>query len=156
MSGTEGGSKVTETPKAATAAQIEAACPGAGAEFVLGQIKAGATIEDAKGAFIKALAAEKTAREAADAKLAEAGKKGTTGLNPNQARMGAGAGADTAGDGSAVEEFNAKVQTQMAQGKTRDAAINSVKAGNRDLFRRYLLETNPASAHALINQKFAA
>jgi len=49
--------------KPATLAQIKGACPGADSEFVMSQVEAGASLPDAKAAYIDTLAARLQNRE---------------------------------------------------------------------------------------------
>lgn len=54
----------TTTPTAATLSQLEAACPGADAEFLLAQTRAGATVQAAQTTYIETLTARIESRDA--------------------------------------------------------------------------------------------
>jgi signal peptide peptidase SppA len=146
---------------AATIAEIEAACPGAPASFVLAQAKAGASAfaalrawsaeqsrmikanyekeEDAKKAMEEE---EEEAKKAAMEKEEEEAKKARArakGVTPARAIASRGAVADS---GDPVSEFNAQVKAAMDGGLDYTRALSRVVRENPDLHRAYLDAAN--------------
>jgi len=139
--------KTTET-KAATIAEIKAACPGANDSFVLKQLEAGATVQAAQTAFIaeqkqqiEAAKAEQTKAEKELQELkASGGKKhpGVEGLKED-----APGGTTTAGKPGAVEAWNAKVRELMAEEKlTKAEAVKAAARREPQMHADYLNAVN--------------
>jgi len=132
-------------PVAASLEQIEAACPGASSEFVLGQLKAKATTEQAQTAFIKSLAEAKAASDekakaaeeraaAAEskAKAAEPAKDGKKPVGHDPLReQGKGSNETDASD--PVAKFDAMVAEKVAAGMPKHEAYRAVCRDNDEL-----------------------
>ena len=109
-------------PAAATLAELKAACPGAGASFLLEQVEKGATLAQATSAFITHQQSELAKRED-ELKAARAANTGTTGVQPlNDGDRAATAGAATSG--TATETFWAAVNERVKGGMKRSQAIS--------------------------------
>jgi len=125
-----------EQPQAATVQDIKAALPGATADFIVAQAMKGATLAEAKDAYLADVEAQ---NKALVADLAAA--KAAPGLDPVNAG-GAAGGAAT--DDTATEKWDALVAAQMAAGKTRQKAFEIVARQNPDLRVAYVAEYNAA------------
>lgn len=147
-----------EGPKAATLAELKAACPGAPSDWVLGQLEASATVSAAQAAFIAAQQAEIVKAKADAAKAADEAKaKQSAGLGVNPLGTTGGSGSTgTPLTGNAVNDFNALVRQEMRDnGGDRMKAANTVARQNPTAHKAYLLATNPKSQHDAIENKFA-
>lgn len=160
-------SAIAEQPKAATLAELKAACAGAPSDWILAQLEAGATIQQAQTAFIAHLKAEadkaKADAEKAAAEAAAKAKAGGLGVDPvtggrgsSTAHLGgAGGGSYVAQEtGDARADYDAAVGAFMGKGLSRMEARQQVERANPRLLRDYLLATNPADKHEMIQQKF--
>lgn len=153
-----------DTPKAATLAEIEAGCKGATSDFVLAQLKAGATIEAAKDAWITKLTADrdsaseaaKTARSEADQAKADAkAKEGKPGNEPIVGKGGKAAATNAGGD--PVADFDAAVVDCIkTHSVSRRKAIAMVCNSDPELHRAFLDATNDSEARGKIAKRFAA
>ena len=136
---------------AATVPELQKAFPAASSDFLIAQAVAGATIEQAKDAFIEHQAAQIRARDAdlekaRAAKPAEpaatptptptptatvtapaARKPGVPALESEAGKKGEGA---DAGDGTARGRFEALVEAKVAGGMARDKAVSAVARAN--------------------------
>ena len=147
-----------EGPKAATLAELKAACPGAPSDWILSQLEAGATVSVAQAAFIAAQQAEIAKAKADAAKAADEAKaKQSVGLGVSPLGTSGGSGSSgTPITGNAVADFGALVRAEMQHnGGDRIKATNSVARQNPDAHKAYLLATNPKSQHEAIESKFA-
>ena len=136
----------TTTPAAATVAEIEAACNGAPPEFVLAQLKAGATLQTATTAWTKAQAERVAELEAANAALEtkatekDAAAKAATeapGQPPHEFTA-----AET-GEPGASEMFWELVEKEQDRAKTtRDKAMSRVVARHPAAHAAFLAEYN--------------
>lgn len=146
--------KENTVPAAATLEQIEAACPGATSEFVIGQLKAKATVEQAQRSYMQTLLSERTESQeklkAAEARAAEAEGK-LKAVGPGETKKGDGkhkaldekvAAGDDATSGSATEKFEAAVAVKVAAGMKRPAAVAAVCRENPALQEAYVAEHN--------------
>lgn len=122
----------------ATLAELEAECPGASAEFYLGQIKAGATLAEARRVYMAQLRQERDEAKAQAAKAAEASSssRGPSGADPL-----AGDEAEEASSAQA-EDFYAMAKRLQAEdarfgGSYRRAASHVAKA-RPDLHAAYV------------------
>lgn len=145
-------SDTATAPVVATLEQLEAACPGASSDFIVGQLKAKATVETAQKACIQSLNAKlaesatalKAAEDratAAEAKVKPAGgdpkANGGIGHDPlKEKAKGAGDGDADAGD--PIEKFEALVQEKVAAGMPKHKATAAVIKGNKDLHAAYV------------------
>lgn len=134
------------TPKAATIAELRAACPGASAEFLMGQLEAGATVARAQTAWI---AEQQQQLAESQAKAAEAEKKAqeaeARAKAPGVDALGSGgAKADEAGD--VVEQWENLVAAKMGDKKddyrARQKAVIAAAVENPDLHQAYLEAVN--------------
>ena len=125
----------------ATAQEIRDACPKAPAEFVLQQVMAEATVDQARAAWLdereEALAKRERTAPGCDG-LAE------TGRVRNQ----------SAGD---PDEFTRLVDAEIAKGKSRIDAVAAVGRRHPDLHAAFVSSSNSSSARvqALIAERFA-
>lgn len=141
----------------ATLQELKAGCVGADADFLLAQLEAGATVEQAQAnfKFVSDLKASH-AKQLADAKVeATAGTLKTTGVDPlgsgdesTKGKKGQQGQAETHDD-DPVAEFNALVAEKMAKStnpnaiEKRQAAIRAATRENPVLHARYLQAQNP-------------
>jgi signal peptide peptidase SppA len=136
-------------PNPATLAELESACQGASADFMLGQLKAGATIQKATAAYCDCLRLEvKALTEKLDAttKALEESKaqcetlKAGTGKHPAATEKPA-ATADIAA-GSAKAQWDEAIAAERKAGKDNAAAIRAVNKANPGLREQMLAEVN--------------
>jgi signal peptide peptidase SppA len=136
---------VTEK-KAATLAELKAACEGADAAFLMEQLEGNATVEAASGAWMKKL---KARAEAAERDLAESKKTATApGVRPlrSDSRKNAESNADEEEDdeekakGTASAEFWELVDRKVKAGMAKPAAIAAVVRSNSELHERVMEE----------------
>ena len=141
-------SQEAQGPKPATIAEIKAACDGAGSDFVLAQVEAGATIETAIKAHNKVLAERLAAAEAAAAKAQEEAAKAKTVAAAQPvapAKVGVkplAVSAEDTGSTNAREEWLSKVEQKLGRGHSRDKACSMVNKENPGLRERMLAEQN--------------
>lgn len=147
------------TPKAATIAELKAACPGAPADWLLAQVESGATLAAAQTAFIAHQAKQLDEAKSAAAKAGEDAKaKGGAGLGVDfgraRATPAAGGAVATEETGDPVADFNSEVAAAMAGGTPRFAAVQAVARKRPDLHKAYLLATNDSRATGMIEDRF--
>lgn len=134
----------SSTPKPATLAELEAACKGAPSDFILAQLRAGATATDAVAAHNDLLKAELAAKDKQleEAKTAAAAKPahGVKGLSEKPAD-----GKAPKTGGSAMADFKAVVDEHIKSGMGRSQAWGKAIAENPDLHQAYLAEYNAAA-----------
>lgn len=121
-------------PKAATVSELESACPGASNDFIVAQLKAGATIEAATKAHVEALAAEnKLLRD--KAAQAEAAKKTDETVGVAAVGVGEESDEESSAESStdANDRFNAIVRENMEKGMSGAAAYIKAHRTNPDL-----------------------
>ena len=138
--------KMSTDPKAATIGELKAAFPNAGSDFYLAQLERGASLEQAKDAWITHLHEQnaKLAKEKAEleakAKADEAAKVKAEeelkakGAKPGNPTVGAGAkagGSESGGD--AKEQWQAKIDEKMKAGLSRQQAVLAVAKANPEL-----------------------
>lgn len=163
--GTSPAPVATKSVKEQTA-DLEAACPGAPSDFILEQLRQGATPDQATRAFVQfqqtkisALNDDLAKAQQTQAQQSQAGPAtGKTGVKPigtapaeQSAVIGAG--------GDAVEQFSAAVEEQMQKPgySDRKKAIAQVCRTRPELHKAYLLASNPSSEHRQrINDKYVA
>lgn len=119
---------------AATYAEVVAACPGASAEFICDQLKAGASVEQATKDFMawqqlqieqeRKKTAELEAKIRADAEAALKNEK-PVGVPP----LGSRPAAETS-EGTATEEFLAAVEARVKAGMPRPRAVSAAVREN--------------------------
>lgn len=125
-----------EAPKVASLDELRAACTGASPEFLLGQIESNATLHDAMSAWITQQEADKAAlsQEIEDLK-AQSERPGNDAVG-NGGSEGAEAEADPVG------KWNALVDAQLAQGKSRHEATRVIARTNPELRGAYIEAVN--------------
>jgi len=137
-------------PKAATIAEIEQACPTAGSDFVLAQVKKGATLQDAMTAFIgeqsKQLATEKDAKAKAEKERDEAKQTSGKKLGHDPLKEVPKQGDDATVENGA-EQFEKLVQRHVAGGMSKHEAHLKVCREHDDLRQAWLEAHNEAHPH---------
>jgi signal peptide peptidase SppA len=128
----------TTEPSAATFDELEAALVGASAEFVVGQLKKRATLDEARAAWM----AEQSARiEAAEKRADEAEAKADAGgVDPVGTGNLKGEGAAAGGD--AAEQFWGAVRERQAAGMPRARAVSAVARERPEIREQMVDEHN--------------
>ena len=152
----------TASPQAATIAQIKAACPGSAdkADWLLAQVERGATLEQAKDAWMldQRAALENRDRQLEEARAAQV-KAGVDHIGESALAGGAESSATTptaTSGGGALAEFRELIASEMKVGGCdRSTAAGRVVRRNPDLHQRVLLETTPPKAHERVRERFA-
>jgi len=120
----------------ATPDELMACLPGADADFVLGQLKKHATLDQAQSAWMeeqnRRIQASK--KETADLKTTAMVTKEAQGAEP----LGTGVTSKKEATGDPVQEFNSRVVDKMKAGDTKTAAIRAVVLEDPELHRAYL------------------
>ena len=150
-----------EVPKAASLAELKA-MDGASSDWVLEQLEANATVEQAQAALNRKLVAElKTEREKAEilakenAEAAAKAKEAAQKLPGNDAVSSDGDGDDQSFGGNAVSTWNFKVQEKISAGIPRDDAPVMVDAENPGLRDAMLASYQPNPKRSLSGSGFA-
>jgi signal peptide peptidase SppA len=137
------------SPVAATLEELEAACPGAGSDFLMAQLKAKATVDAASKAWTKQLVADRDAankaKADAEAKAAEAEKaradaeaKAAAAANPPKPPKGhdgipEGWAGATGGGVSAEADIRARIDEKVKGGMSRYEATRAVLREDAEL-----------------------
>lgn len=144
--------ELDSTPKAALLQELEAALPGATAEFTLRQLKRGATLAQAQQSFMDERKIELDQRETALKTREEAVEKREKEVAAKETKLQAvkGGGIPTVRDPAATEggesasgpqsQFDALVGEKIKAGMKRPDAIRAVVHENPDLHRQCLEE----------------
>jgi signal peptide peptidase SppA len=141
-------------PRAATIQELKAACPGASADWLMGQLEASATVEQASKAHLAEMAKQLAAAQAELNDLKTKGTSGKAAFQPLETRSGTPEQDESSGE--PVEAFDAAVREVMKSGATRQSAVARVAARNPKLHQAYLLATNPGlRAQRLIQEKYS-
>lgn len=140
---------VASEPVLATADQIEAACPGCDAGFIVSQLKRPATLDQAKSAWmvemsnrLKAQAEEVTkAKAEAEAAKRESAKTSVvqSGVDPITANMEINA---VVAAGTAQEQWSTSLAEYRRKGMSADAAVIAADKANPGLREQMLAEVN--------------
>lgn len=138
---------------------LRACLPGADSDFLVSQLEARATLDQAQSAWMeeqnRRVAAAKAEADAARARAEEAEAKAATkpaGVPPLRETA-----TDDDAPGDAIEEFDAAVAKAMKAGLARPAAVARVARTSRELYRSFLLATNSgAKVRRLLSEKFDA
>jgi len=165
---------------AATASELETACPGASADFMFSQMKVGATVDQATAAFATVQRDELAAKDARIAELEAAAAKApavtvatetpaaaapTAPTAPNPApvpdRPGvavigtqlAGVGPGQASAGTAKDQFEALVAAKITAGAPRWKAVMDCSAEAPDLHRAYIDEHSVAHGRGALPEQ---
>ncbi|QGJ70617.1 Hypothetical protein PBC10988_23150 [Planctomycetales bacterium 10988] len=136
-----------DKPQAATLQELEAACPGASAEFVLSQAKRGATVSDALGAYAQELQSQATKQAEENARLQREleearqsrTKQSTCGAPP---LLEGGGAVGASAEGDPIKQWNQEVKENMKLGMSKQEAIRDVVATNPELHQAYLAAHN--------------
>lgn len=139
-------SETTTAPSAATVQEIEAACPGATGEFVVSQLKAGATVAQASQAWAaemaRRLAESQTRLAAAEQRAQEAERTAHTASRVPGNEPVTNTGSQVSNTPrNALEEFHARIAEKMSLGFPRDQAAALVNRECPDLVQRVQDET---------------
>jgi len=146
--------KTTENmPKAATLDELKNCCPGANADFLVAQLDAQATAEQASRAWMgelqkKAESAEVTAKEAADAKAeaekqaAEAKAEAENAKNGKPGVEMLGGGGEGEGHTDPKAEFEAAVDEKMKTGMNKADAVKAITKANPELHAAFVAAHN--------------
>lgn len=136
-------------PQAATLTELKAACEGASAEFLLGQLEAGATTQSAMKAWnakLRAdLAAQQQATAAAEEKAKQAETKASTAPTKPTEQLGVKpvtAADDDEPSTSATDEWNAAVAAEKKAGKSNQQAVIAANQKHPGLREKMLAEVN--------------
>lgn len=148
------------TSQGATIEQIEAACPGAPASFVLDQVKNKASVSAAQTAYIKFQQEQMAENSKRIETIRKSAKPFTFGAKPVR-QAAAESDEDDSGSnqsGNAVEAFNDAVMKEMSKPTIkgdRKKAIANVMRKNPQLHREYLEAVNTSrKSRDLIADKF--
>lgn len=137
-------------PAAATLAELEAACPGASNDFLVAQLKASATREQAVAARMQQLAAENAelrTKAAAQPAAAAAPEPKKPGAAPVPAA--AAAATQTAAGGDALAQFEEAVAEEMqATKKPRHECVQAVCRRDPDMREAMVAAHNAQHAAA--------
>jgi len=129
----------------ATIQELRAALPGATPDFLLAQIEAGATMDQARAAWLDKREADLAARE-------RAGKKQTIGVNGLADRTGSRRA--PAGDAD-PDEFARLVDEQIEKGLPRLNAVAAIGRQRPDLHHAFVASHNrPGRVQELIAERF--
>jgi len=137
-------SETTNQNQPATIDQLRAACQGADPEFLLGQLDARATIEQARDAWFTRR--EKQLREREEALEAKAKKPGNDPLGGH----GGGKGG-RAGTGEARVEWDRLVAEKKQAGVAAARAVSLVNRENPGLRARMIREVNEAAGRPVVD-----
>lgn len=135
-------------PQPATSAELRAACPGATSDFILAQLEAGATIQNAQAAFIaeqqkQVELAQKEAEEAkAKAEQAEAASK----LPGNQAVQTDHSQSNDWSGGGARAAWKSAISEKTSRGMSNQDAAVAVDRENPGLREAMVAEYVPREA----------
>ncbi|HUU57946.1 MAG TPA: S49 family peptidase, partial [Phycisphaerae bacterium] len=115
----------------ATIAELEAACPGADAAWLLGQVKAGGTVSQAQGAYIAEQASrrekEKAEAEAREKELRERAEKAEAKeATPGVDALGSGKAGSGTDESDPVAAWEAGLAEKTAAGKSREQAAREL------------------------------
>lgn len=152
-------------PKAATIKELKAACPGADEKFLLGQLEAEATIDQARSAWIveqnSRLEASETARKEAENKALAAEEKASAQQRApgNREPLGGSAGGRTVategedeeldpGVGPSTSAWRQLVASYKAKGKTSAQAVIAAAKADPSLHKAMLAEYQEAHAQS--------
>ncbi len=148
---------MSETQTPASYAELKASLPGAPPEFLCQQLERGATLDQAKSAWMEAMAAEnarlKQDREAEQRAAAEAKRIAAAGVAPALTVIGT---ATEGGVDDPVAEFSRRTAEAMkSRGLTRQQAAVAVAKADKELHKQYLLATQSSpKARALVEQNY--
>jgi signal peptide peptidase SppA len=132
------------TSRPATFAEIKAACSGAPADFVVAQLDAAATVDQARNAYIAHLQSE---RDQAANRAREAADQAAT-SRPGVDPVGVSGKIDDdnpAVDGEPVAAFRSAVRERVAAGMSQRDAVSSVVREQPDLHVAYVNAHNQAN-----------
>ena len=144
------------SPAVATIQELEANCPGASADFLMSQLKAGATIPQAQSAMIaeqnkQIEQAKEDQDKAVEAAKEEAKNNASVGVAPLDASS-----TDDADEpmGDCIQQFETKVAKMVDAGMPRRQAMNKLARTDESLYKQYLVATNKPSQARKLADKF--
>ena len=134
----------------ATASQLKSACSGADPAFLFSELERGATLDQARGAWIT----EQQKRLEVAEKALDDLKARTSSLKSQASTLGvkalgtANLGAGTAVEGDPIVAWNEAVQAKITAGFTKPRAIAAVVHESPELHRAYIAAHNAAHRKA--------
>lgn len=136
-------------PQPATVAQIKAECVGANSDFVVAQIESGATIDQAKAAWIKEQAAVREREAAAYKAELEAKNKEIEELKAAKAvapksgiKAVSVASAASAAEGNAKDQWMSLHQANLEKGMNPQRSIKAIEQSHPGLRDQMIDEDN--------------
>jgi signal peptide peptidase SppA len=134
----------TEGPKAATLAELKAACTGADSDFLVSQMEANATAAQAQGAWIAELSRRQEAAEKKAADAEEKAKKAEAkSALPGVESLGGETDGQAAFEGDPISAWNEAVKIKMEGGiKDKRRAMQAVVHEQPDLHQAYIEAVN--------------
>jgi signal peptide peptidase SppA len=149
----------TATPAArpATLAELKAGCPSAGNDFLISQLEANATLDQARSAWMTQLVADKQKLAQEKAELEKAKPTvATTVRKPGAPSVPAAEQSQGSTDsGDAVERYQQLVAEKIKGGMSHLDANCHVARANPELHRSWLLATNGSKkAQRMIAEKY--
>ncbi len=146
-------------PKAATLAELKAACPGAGNDFLVAQLEAGATVQTAIAARMQQLQAENAELRTKAAAPAPAAAAAPEPKKPGASPVPAGAAAakEGAATGDAIAQWTERMEELTTTGKrTKAAAARELAISEPELHASYIAEYTRANAHKVTRSRETA
>jgi signal peptide peptidase SppA len=147
--GTAGGAAPAPAePKAATMAELKASCPGAPSDFLVEQAEKGATVAQAKDAFLGWQAAQIRARDAELTKLQAAKPPEQQAADPAPAAAKKAPGVPALeskgpkNDAGSGGDFKAQVEALVKGGMPRDKAVSKVAREDPEAHQAYIDAAN--------------
>lgn len=153
------GTKMTEsttatTPTAASPEELKAHLVGADDSFIMKQLMAKATLDQAKSNWLAEMNTRLTASTTENAALKAAGGGKAPGVNPLGGGK-VGGKAQEESTGNAIEMFDEAVSTLMQHGMKRDQAVAAAARKNPQLHLQFLAATNPGrKSSRLLAEKY--
>lgn len=137
---------MSEDPKIVTASDIKACCPGCSDAFIVAQLTAGATLDQAQSAHMEAqlarideLTKQTATLETQNTQLQEANKASQSGVVP----LGS-SGKSQEMPEDPIAAFHAAVEEKMKAGLVKGDAVRAVIAGDPALHAAYVTAHNEA------------
>lgn len=128
----------TSTPAAATLAELKAACPGAGNDFLVSQLENGATVSQASTAWMKAQAEENTRLKAELETARQTASQNNAPPKPGNQPLSMRAGDGTAELADPIGAWETGVSELMARGLTKEKAVQTLVRKEPELHRAYV------------------
>jgi|GEM_PF-1009744 len=153
--------KETKKMEPATLAELKAAFPNAGSDWILSQLEAGATMLDASKAYaqhVESKAAEAEERHKKELEEAQAAKSSAPSAGTGWQPLTVESSSDAGETGDPIEDFDSAVIAHMERYRCeRLQAVDAVRRRNPKLAQAYLLATNNTQyAKRSLNERFDA